>query len=58
VKTHIDIVFDGPPGPEGPRLVEVEDEHRKSIKVGEWLQRPGGYWVIYSGDLTENARRR
>ena len=28
------------------RFVEVEDEHRKSIKVGEWLQRPDGYWVL------------
>jgi len=43
---YIDIVFDGPPGPEGPRFVEVEDEQGRSIKVGEWLQRPDGYWVL------------
>jgi hypothetical protein len=46
----IDIVFDGPPGPEAGRFVEVEDENRRSISVGEWLQRPGdnvdGNWVL------------
>ena len=55
MKTHIDIVFDGPPGPQGPRFVEVEDEQRKSIRVGEWLQRPDGYWLLrlYRSDLTK-----
>jgi hypothetical protein len=43
---HIDIVFDGPPGPEGPRFVEVEDEQGRSIKIGEWVQRDDGYWVL------------
>jgi hypothetical protein len=44
--SHIDIVFDGPPGPEGPRFVEVEDEQRRSIKIGEWVRRDDGYWVL------------
>ena len=43
---HRHIVFDGPPGPQGPRFVEVEDEQRRSIKVGEWVQRDDGYWVL------------
>ena len=44
--SHIDIVFDGPPGPEGPRFVEVEDANGKSIRVGEWVQRVDGYWAL------------
>jgi len=42
----IDIVFDGPPGPESGRFVEVEDHEGKSIKFGEWEHRPDGYWVL------------
>lgn len=43
---HIDIVFDGPPGPEAGRFIEVEDSSGKSISFGEWMQRPDGYWVL------------
>jgi hypothetical protein len=46
VGMNIDIVFDGPPGPEPPRFVEVEDEQRKSIDFGEWVQRSDCYWVL------------
>jgi hypothetical protein len=42
----IDIVFDGPPGAESGRFVEVEDGLGNSISIGEWLQRPDGYWVL------------
>lgn len=43
---HIDIVFDGPPGPEAGRFVEVENDAGESIKFGEWVQRPDGYWAL------------
>lgn len=43
---HIDIVFDGPPGPEAGRFVEVEDHAGRSICFGNWLQREDGYWVL------------
>ena len=43
---YIDIVFDGPPGPECGRFVEVEDQLGRGMKLGEWLQREDGYWVI------------
>jgi hypothetical protein len=43
---HVDIVFDGPPGPESGRLVEVEDANGKSIKFGEWIERKDGRWVL------------
>jgi len=42
----IDIVFDGPPGPEAGRFVEVENMEGESIKVGEWVKREDGYWVL------------
>lgn len=42
----IDIVFDGAPGPQTGRFVEVEDANGKSINFGEWVQRPDGYWAL------------
>ena len=41
----LDIVFDGPPGPEAGRFVEVERDGR-SVKAGEWMKRADGYWVL------------
>ena len=43
---YIDVVFDRPPGPEPPRFVEVENEHRRSIVFGEWVERPDGRWAL------------
>lgn len=43
---YIDIVFDGPPGPEAGRFVEVEDENGRSLNFGEWIHRDDGYWVL------------
>lgn len=43
----VDLVFDGPPGPEGPRFIEAElTEGRRSVSVGEWLTRDDGYTVL------------
>jgi len=42
----VDIVFDGPPGPESGRFVEVEAPDGRSISLGEWVERPDGYWVL------------
>ncbi len=44
--TFIDIVFDGPPGPEAGRFVEVENELGASISFGEWIERDDGFWVL------------
>lgn len=41
----IQIVFDGPPGPESGRFVEVE-QGGESIAFGDWIQREDGYWVL------------
>lgn len=43
---YIDVVFDGPPGHESGRFVEVEDSAGRSIRVGEWVERPDGYWAF------------
>lgn len=43
---HIDVVFDGPPGPEAGRFVEVENDEGHSINFGEWVKRDDGYWVL------------
>lgn len=43
---NIDIVFDGPPGSEGGRFVEVEDMKGQSVHTGTWLQREDSYWVL------------
>lgn len=40
------IVFDGPPGPEGGRFVEVEDDEGRSIDSGDWRQRTDGLWEL------------
>lgn len=49
---HIDIVFDGPPGPTAGRFVEVEDDSGKSISFGEWIERDDGYWALRIEDPT------
>ena len=47
----INIIFDGPPGPESGRFVEVEDDDGKSITIGEWIERDDGYWVLRITEL-------
>ena len=43
---QIDVVFDGPPGPNSGRFVEVEDEAGRSVDVGDWIERDHGYWAL------------
>lgn len=43
---HVDIVFDGPPSPDGPRFIEVEDATGKSFRLGQWVERPDGKFAI------------
>jgi hypothetical protein len=43
---QIDIVFDGPPGPNSGRFVEVEDEAGRSVDVGDWIESDDGYWAL------------
>ncbi|KKL07799.1 hypothetical protein LCGC14_2582410 [marine sediment metagenome] len=48
----INIIFDGPPGHESGRFVEVETDDGKSTNVGEWIQK-GEYWVLRITKLPE-----
>lgn len=45
MEPKLHIVFDGPPGPEGGRFVEVESPFGRSIRAGKWEQR-GKFWVL------------
>jgi len=40
------ILFDGPPGHEAGRFVEVNDASGKSIHAGEWVERADGLWEL------------
>lgn len=42
----VDIVFDGPPSHIAGRFVEVENEKGASIRFGEWVERPDGFWAL------------
>jgi hypothetical protein len=44
--SYVDIVFDGPPDPEPPGFVEVEDDEGRSIRYGQWIQRDDGEWAL------------
>lgn len=46
MSAQIDIVFDGPPGPEAGRFIEVENADGASITFGRWLKRADGYWAL------------
>jgi len=39
------IIFDGPPGPNPGRFVEVENDQGASIGPGRWEQRDE-FWVL------------
>jgi hypothetical protein len=51
VTQAINIIFDGPPGPEAGRFVEVETDDGKSIKIGEWEERSDGLWALRIAQL-------
>lgn len=44
----VDLVFDGPPGPEGARFIEADRLDGTSVNVGEWKEIPatGGWWRL------------
>ena len=53
------IVFDGPPGPQAGRFVEVETSDGHSVSIGSWHERGDGLWDLRipasagEGDLWE-----
>ena len=50
-KGAVNIVFDGPPGPDPGRFVEVETDGGRSINAGEWIERTDGLWALRITEL-------
>lgn len=49
------VVFDGPPGPETGRFVEIEREDGSSVKAGRWEERTeDGLWVLHLRVIDED----
>jgi len=54
----INVIFDGPPGPESGRFIEVETDDGHGINVGEWVKRKDGYWALRITELPEAPKVR
>jgi hypothetical protein len=52
--SYVDIVFAGPPGPEPPRYVEIEDEYGRSMRYGQWVEREDEVWVLRIPSVRES----
>lgn len=39
------VIFDGPPGPDAPRFVEVETPEGQGVSV-QWHDRGDGTWAL------------
>lgn len=50
-ESAINIIFDGPPGPESGRFIEVETDDGRSFRAGEWIERPDGLWSLRITDI-------
>jgi|GEM_PF-4104141 len=42
----INIIFDGPPGQESGRFVEVETDDGHSVNIGKWKKSKDGLWSL------------
>ena len=42
----VDLVFDCPPGPKAPQLIEVVDDAVRNVEVGKWIERPDRRWAL------------
>lgn len=49
--THIDILFMSTNGGLDKTFVEIEDSERKSIELGQWIERDDGYTVLRLPDF-------
>lgn len=45
-QAYVDVLFDGPPGPESGRFVETEGPDGSSIAAGEWIDRGNGLHAL------------
>ena len=50
--SEVTVVFDGPPGPEPGRFIEVENpETGESIKLGKWYEVDGLWYLAFDAAL-------
>ena len=55
-RIEMDVMFDGPPGPESGRLIEVHDAKTgESIAWGEWLDNGDGTWSLIGPALIDDS---
>ncbi len=55
-RIEMDVMFDGPPGPESGRLIEVHDAKTgESITWGEWLDNGDGTWSLIGPALIDDS---
>lgn len=52
----INIIFDGPPGPESGRFIEVENDAGIGMRIGEWIQLEGGLWALRITQMPSTGR--
>ena len=51
---RLKVVFDGPPGPESGRFIEIEKEDGLSVKAGEWEELEDGRWALWLRVIDED----
>ena len=42
----LNIIFDGPPGHDAGRFVEVETDDGRGVGAGTWIERANGMWAL------------
>lgn len=50
------VLFDGPPGAEAGRFIEVETPDGHSVKAGEWIDKGDGKWALELDVLAPEER--
>lgn len=55
---RLKVIFDGPPGAEPGRFVEVEREDGRSVNAGEWEDLGNGMWALCLRVIDEDVKPR
>jgi len=53
---RLKVVFDGPPGAESGRFIEVEKEDGSSVNAGQWEELEDGTWALWLHVIDEDVR--
>ncbi|KKN24629.1 hypothetical protein LCGC14_0893130 [marine sediment metagenome] len=52
---RLKVVFDGPPGHESGRFLEVEREDGSSVRAGNWEDLGDGTWALWLRVIDEDV---